>query len=273
MKIVVAGGTGLLGQAICRAAVQKGLQVHAVSRHGKTKGLEDAWANHVSWHSIDVQNDTKALTPLLKDSSCLVNTIGILMENNYKKILKKPFSAGIRALKNFPSFLPSKDNNNPLKNEKTTKSPAQKGSLFKAINENLAVKLGALASQNNVPTYCYISTHGYFPGIDPEYVNSKRRAEQRIQSIPNLRSIFLRPSFMYDRHARPISEPISLLFKMTSGLKDAVFGPKAGVDNALVAPPLPTASVGAAIVEAICDPSVHGVVSVNDILRLAEKAT
>ncbi|XP_074573321.1 uncharacterized protein At1g32220, chloroplastic-like [Curcuma longa] len=52
-KIVVLGGTGFVGSAICKAAVSKGIEVVSVSRSGRPS-YTDSWIDQVRWIAGDV---------------------------------------------------------------------------------------------------------------------------------------------------------------------------------------------------------------------------
>ncbi|KAJ6849421.1 uncharacterized protein M6B38_270545 [Iris pallida] len=52
-KIVVLGGSGFVGSAICKAAVSKGIEVVSLSRSGRPTST-DAWVDQVTWITGDV---------------------------------------------------------------------------------------------------------------------------------------------------------------------------------------------------------------------------
>ncbi|KAI0491363.1 hypothetical protein KFK09_025623 [Dendrobium nobile] len=52
-RIVVLGGTGFVGTAICKAAVSKGIEVVSVSRSGRPSS-SDPWIDQVTWTAGDV---------------------------------------------------------------------------------------------------------------------------------------------------------------------------------------------------------------------------
>ncbi|KAH0450754.1 hypothetical protein IEQ34_021446 [Dendrobium chrysotoxum] len=52
-RIVVLGGTGFVGSAICKAAVSKGIEVVSVSRSGRPS-YSDPWIDQVTWTAGDV---------------------------------------------------------------------------------------------------------------------------------------------------------------------------------------------------------------------------
>ena len=66
-RIVVVGGTGFVGQAICRAAVQRGLEVIGVSRTSTppANAHRHPWAAKVRWMRGDAL-DTATLEPALE---------------------------------------------------------------------------------------------------------------------------------------------------------------------------------------------------------------
>ncbi|TKY70060.1 3-dehydrosphinganine reductase [Spatholobus suberectus] len=52
-RIVVLGGNGFVGSAICKAAVSRGIEVISLSRSGRPT-YSDAWVDQVTWISGDV---------------------------------------------------------------------------------------------------------------------------------------------------------------------------------------------------------------------------
>ncbi|PUZ46986.1 hypothetical protein GQ55_7G126900 [Panicum hallii var. hallii] len=52
-KIVVLGGSGFVGSAICKAAVSKGIEVVSLSRSGRPS-YSDPWVDQVNWLAGDV---------------------------------------------------------------------------------------------------------------------------------------------------------------------------------------------------------------------------
>jgi UDP-glucose 4-epimerase len=57
---VVLGGSGFLGQRLCRKLVQSGLKVRSVSRTGRPRGDAQRWWSRVDWISADVGTETSA---------------------------------------------------------------------------------------------------------------------------------------------------------------------------------------------------------------------
>nr|DAD17877.1 TPA_asm: hypothetical protein HUJ06_019340 [Nelumbo nucifera] len=52
-RVVVLGGSGFVGSAICKAAVSKGIEVVSLSRTGRPS-YSDSWVNQVTWMAGDV---------------------------------------------------------------------------------------------------------------------------------------------------------------------------------------------------------------------------
>ena len=61
-KVVVVGGNGFVGSAVCRAAVKRGATVLSVSRSGQPKAdqiLRSDWAQKVTWLKGDALKVSK----------------------------------------------------------------------------------------------------------------------------------------------------------------------------------------------------------------------
>ncbi|MCO5581331.1 hypothetical protein L7F22_035212 [Adiantum nelumboides] len=72
-KIVVLGGSGFVGSAVCKAAVAQGIDVVSLSRSGRPS-YTDAWADQVVWIAGDVFNAD--WDGLLNGATAVVSTIG-----------------------------------------------------------------------------------------------------------------------------------------------------------------------------------------------------
>ena len=104
------------------------------------------------------------------------------------------------------------------------------------------------------------------------YITSKRDAESTIaSSLPKLRSIFIRPGFLYDS-SRRFTLPIAFFGSAGYMINSAVGGRLTWLAGAAVEKPLKADIVAEAVVEAIGDGSIKGVVGTNDIENLANKA-
>ncbi|EPY51170.1 NAD dependent epimerase/dehydratase [Schizosaccharomyces cryophilus OY26] len=273
MKLVVLGGSGFLGHNICKLAIARGHQVVSVSRRGRG-GIQykEPWMEKVHWEKVDAMKEPHSLLPIVQDASAVVNTVGILMESNYKQALENPRGSILQLVKNLRSNV-FQGSENPLKKPPSPSVPPAKPNLrFETINRDLAINTANIAAEAHVPVYCYISAHASVPGLDPRYISTKREAEQAISKIPNMRSIFVRPTFMYDTYNRPISGVFAPLLKLSSGFNHFCSG-FFDFLGAASAEPLPTSDVAKAALEAILDPSKSGPLGIQEIKDLANRAS
>lgn len=117
----------------------------------------------------------------------------------------------------------------------------------------------------------YISAAAGAPVLPARYITTKREAEATIAStLPELRSIFVRPGFMYDS-SRKFTLPIALGGFVTSELNN-FFGRKLGFLGSMAEKPLKVDVVGEAVVEALEDASTKGAVGTKQLEALATKA-
>src|SRR5215471_16319997 len=74
----------------------------------------------------------------------------------------------------------------------------------------VAIALARESSHEHVPTFVFVSAAGGAPVVPQRYITTKRAAEAIISSdLPDIRSIFIRPTFMYDS-SRKLTLPIAL---------------------------------------------------------------
>ncbi|KAH7444815.1 hypothetical protein KP509_02G093000 [Ceratopteris richardii] len=72
-KILVLGGSGFVGSAVCKAAVGQGIEVVSLSRSGRPS-YTDTWSDQVTWIAGDVFNTD--WDSLLNGVTAVVSTIG-----------------------------------------------------------------------------------------------------------------------------------------------------------------------------------------------------
>ncbi|WOL17434.1 hypothetical protein Cni_G26226 [Canna indica] len=104
-KIVVLGGSGFVGSAICRAAVSKGIEVVSVSRSGRPS-YTDPWVDQVSWIAGDVFYLN--WDEILAGATAVVSTLGGFgNEEQMKKINGEANILAVGAAKDFgvPKFI------------------------------------------------------------------------------------------------------------------------------------------------------------------------
>lgn len=82
--LVIFGGSGYIGQALCQAALQQKRPVVSISRHGKPKN-EQPWMNskQMTWVACDLLTTTLWKKYVHSSWAC-VNLIGILFESSQK---------------------------------------------------------------------------------------------------------------------------------------------------------------------------------------------
>ncbi|MCJ1258871.1 hypothetical protein MMC24_006705 [Lignoscripta atroalba] len=278
-KIVVCGGNGFLGSRICKSAVARGWDVTSISRSGEPAWSSvtsspdpPPWSTSVSWQKADMLKPA-TYKPMLKDADAVVHSIGILLEADYKGVLtgKESIWGGLSR-----AFSATKGGSqNPLERQEGEElRPQEKdGQLtYELMNRDTAITLAMEASSQNVPSFVFISAAAGTPILPKRYITTKRDAESTIaSSLPKLRSIFLRPGFLYDS-SRTFTLPIAFFGSAGSMVNSMIGGRLTWLAGAAVEKPLKADLVAEAVIEAIGDDSVKGVVGTTDIEALANKA-
>ena len=135
-----------------------------------------------------------------------------------------------------------------------------------------AIALAREAAAQKVSTFAYISAAAGAPILPKRYITTKREAESTIASqFPSMRSIFIRPSFLYDS-SRSFTMPIAALGGVASTVNSFLGGRLTWLMGAGVIKPLKADVVGEAVVEALAEPDLSGPIEVPDIENLATKA-
>lgn len=111
LTCVVLGGSGFLGQRLCRELVASGFNVRSVSRTGRPKGEAQAWWSNVDWINADV--GTEIAAPALEGASLVFHLasstypstsnsdVGFDLESNLVgsvRMLKTAVECGVRRL-------------------------------------------------------------------------------------------------------------------------------------------------------------------------------
>lgn len=255
-----------------------------------------SWASSVEWAKADLLKP-ESYKPFLTNASAVVHSMGILLEADYKGVVqgREPIVSGLQR-----AFSSSKlGSQNPLtRHEGEALEPKEKdGQLtYELMNRdsgmsksncyglfldtrkltrcywrNLAIALAQESSSEHVPAFVYISAAAGAPVLPARYITTKREAEATITStLPELRSIFIRPGFMYD-NSRKFTLPIALGGFVASEF-NTLLGNKLGFLGAMAEKPLKVDMVGEAVVEALEDESTRGAVGTKQIEALATKA-
>ncbi|KAI9891738.1 MAG: hypothetical protein M1814_002488 [Vezdaea aestivalis] len=277
-KLVVCGGNGFLGSRICKYGVGRGWDVTSISRSGEPSWIavtssndSPPWSKSVSWQKADILKPT-TYQPLLKDADFVVHSMGILLEADYKGVLqgKESILGGLQR-----AFSATKaGSQNPLEREVgASLDPQEKdGQLtYELMNRDSAIALAKEASIAKVGSFAYISATGGAPILPARYIQTKRDAESSIASnFPRMRSIFIRPSFLYD-NSRAFTVPLAAMTGVGALANWATAGIFSGFLGAAGAKPLKVDVVAEAVVEALGDEEVKGVQEVADLESLAQK--
>ncbi|KAF8921243.1 mitochondrial protein [Mucidula mucida] len=282
-NILVVGGNGFIGSAVCRAALAKGMQVTSVSSSGRPyttpKGHSPGWTTQVTWLKGDAL-EPETFRPALQSADGVVHTLGTLLDDGaYKQAIKDGNILGLAQ-----SLLGG--NANPLK-----KTSSASG--YDRLNRDSALRVceafvnsPSSDSQLAVKPFVYISAEDIFrPVVPARYIESKREAEAGIEGLvaqqsTAFRGVYIRPSLVYHAHFRPLSTPLAALLEFSAQMHAKV--PKAiptpssilrrlgleSVPNALTIPPIHVDHVGEAICAALENETVKGVVGVREMREL-----
>ncbi|KAL4895582.1 hypothetical protein BDV59DRAFT_141490 [Aspergillus ambiguus] len=277
-RVVVAGGTGFLGSRICKSAVARGWSVTSLSRRGEPRWdaitsspQRPSWASSVEWARADIL-EPESYKPFLSGATAVVHSMGILLEADYKGVVqgREPLISGLQRV-----FSSSKlGSQSPLqRREGEPLQPKEKdGQLtYELMNRDSAIALAQESSNEQVPTFVFISAAAGAPILPRRYITTKREAEMTISSkLPELRSIFMRAPFMYDS-SRKFTLPIALGGFIGSQF-NALVGNRLDFLGSMVDKPFQVDMVGEAVVEAMEEESVRGAVGTKQIETLATKA-
>lgn len=257
-KLLVLGGTGFLGQTICKRAVLEGYTVTSLSRRGLPP-LTDADNTVSSISTVDYrQGDARvkeSIVDILKEGGYtgVVHCIGLLFDND----------SGLGSLNKFVSGSGS------LLDSESSYDAITRQTGFHAIDAAVEYAAENKSSMDQKPLpFCFTSaaeagwpdtTGGPFiesvmPEFIQRYLKAKRAVEAKLMaSSPTLRPIIVRPSLIYSMDRPTSYVPVGAF---------TIFN-KVGLP--FVDRPVTVQSVGAAIVAAIGQDSVQGVLRYKEI--------
>ncbi|KAJ1947844.1 hypothetical protein FBU59_001828 [Linderina macrospora] len=250
-RVFVVGGSGFLGQAICRSAIARGWQVVSLSRHGAPT-IDASMRGSIGQHFLQTIEWVKgdALKPdtyraHLNGCSAVVHSVGALMENDYKRYVRLGSSSNTPA-------------------ERTT---------YEETNRDTALEVVRTARETeSVGAFAYISATDFTPFLDHRYISTKREVEAELMAhMKEMRPVILRPGFMYSG-TRPVTLPLAAGFEIFRNLFK-----KTPVGCVLKDTPLAKAAhvalrreiVANAVINSLEDPNVSGVLSIDDIVRVS----
>lgn len=141
--LLVVGGSGFIGRAICRQAVEAGHDVRSVSRRGRPDigvGPGTAWIDAVEWTSADLFSP-HAWRDRLRGVDSVIHAVGIAHE-----------------------------------------TPSE-GITFERLNGDSAILTALEAERAGVDTFVFLSSAANYPTARNAYLQSKRRAERAINEL------------------------------------------------------------------------------------------
>ncbi|KAH9180666.1 mitochondrial protein [Lactarius sanguifluus] len=295
-KLLVVGGNGFIGSAVCRVALRHGYQVTSISSSGRPfqtpKGHTPAWTEKVEWLTADALRP-ETYSHLLPGVSAVVHTLGTLLaDTSYKDALRRQDLASA-AGSIFRSLTGA--GGNPLEEHRNA---------YETLNRDSAVRVATAFVNSNVDhagtqhprPFVYISAEDIFrPVIPAAYIETKREAEEQVERVvggrTNYRGVYLRPSLVYHPHLRPYTAAMAALLDLSStmqsklsrgmptpsdvlhGLSQTLVGGPSALDSIARALSLPPIHVDQ-VAEAICiaadseRPDVHGVYGVREMREL-----
>ncbi|KAI1117133.1 NAD(P)-binding protein [Nemania sp. NC0429] len=283
-RLVVCGGNGFLGSRICKNAVQRGWDVTSISRSGAPRwdavtssATPPPWSHKVTWERGDILRPA-TYAPLLRGADFVVHSMGILLEADYKGVLRGQESpiAGLRK-----AFASGPRPGNPLQRgvdksggeDEDIRPPETREQLtYENMNRDSAITLAQEAAREHASAFVYVSAAGGAPVLPARYISTKREAEATIAAeFPGMRSIFVRPPFLYDS-SRPITMPLAAVTGLGAVFNGVTRGMFSNLMGAGGVKPLKVDVVAEAIVQALSDETVKGPVEVPQIEELANKA-
>lgn len=229
------------------------------------------WSKRVEWAKGNILQPATYKQHLQK-ADAVVHSMGILLEADYKGVLqgKEPLMKGLQR-----AFSSSKlGSQNPLEEkEGGYESQEKDGQItYELMNRDSAIILARESSRNDVGTFVYISAAAGAPILPARYIITKRAAESTIsKAFPQMRNLFIRPGMLYDS-SRSLTIPLAAMTGAGWLANSLVGGRLTWLMGAGGSKPLKADTVADAVVEAVGDDGVSGVVEVPEIEQLATKA-
>lgn len=156
--LLVIGGSGFAGNAICRYALSQGVKVYSLSRSGRPAGTEP-WKNQVEYIRGDALN-TASYKDVLNECEAVIHSVGILLDS-------KTFSY----------------------------RDTYEGS-YEHMNRDTALAAVKLLEGTD-KTFVYLSAERGIPVL-PRYLATKRQVEDYLKiNSDKLNYAIIRPGFLY----------------------------------------------------------------------------
>ncbi|CCE81757.1 Piso0_002425 [Millerozyma farinosa CBS 7064] len=280
-SIAVFGGNGFLGRKICETGIQLGYKVTSFSRSGKApSSIKTPWVEKVNWEKANIF-DPETYKHKLKDVDTVVHSIGILFENQgYKQTVNTNFNFlnDIQNLANtlkYPNPM-TKDNTNTYEAIQRDSALILANAFLKQHEVESKQAVDNSSSENSseqsskLPSFVYISADQKIPMVPSGYIETKREAELELSCLPGLRTIIMRPNFMYDeaeKHGFHNREILRNFFELGYNVKEKVIGNNVSYINSLIRPPISIDVVARTIYDKLDDESFKGIVTLDEMRR------
>jgi nucleoside-diphosphate-sugar epimerase len=158
-SLLVFGGNGFVGSAICKYAVLQGIKVVSLSRSGQPRKAE-AWQSQVEYIKGDAL-DASSYVSLLPQTLGIIHSVGVLIDSRTPLNIRNVYQGS-----------------------------------YEHMNRDTALKVCENIENKDIP-FVYISAErGMF--FSPRYLSTKREVEDYLASNRDkIPSSVVRPGFMY----------------------------------------------------------------------------
>lgn len=197
-RVLVIGGTGFVGQEVCKIAVQRGFSVKSLSRRGLNPDESDDLLNQVMWTSGDA-TDVAVVTEAAKDTDCVVHAAGLLFDiesglANYNKIVSG--SGSVPGDESTYDAITRQTAFNTISAIQSLSSGFSNPFAAKAAPYPFAFVSAAEAGWPDVPYGEQVESIA--PGWLVKYLAAKRSVESKLAADPKIRPIIYRPSLIWN---------------------------------------------------------------------------
>lgn len=281
-----------LGKYICFAGLNAGYAVTSLSRSGRltpsqlrSGNIPVTQLSQIQWKQADVF-DPATYAEELKDADAVVHSMGVIFENErYKALINGKVSVdklcevadNVKGMvwKAVTSGPRRGEHENPLKRTPPSSSSAGNNaptsSMYQKMNRESAVVLAKAFSEAAAPAtkpFIYISAEDHSKFVPEEYIESKRLAEAELDTIPNLRTVFLRPGFMVSPSpSGTVRDGLGSLLSIKYNVAKTL-----GVEEQTGSTPvLDVETVARAAIEAVGDESLSGPVGLGALHKYANE--
>ncbi|RZC69387.1 hypothetical protein C5167_032465 [Papaver somniferum] len=274
-RVVVLGGSGFVGSAICKAAVSKGIEAVSLSRSGRPNNTEP-WVDQVTW-----------LIGMFLQLKFWIQ-VQLLLENQPPPLAsitrEVPIGSQIRETRLLATICLSSKRDVFYANwdEVLVGATAVVSTIggfgsdeqMKKINGEANVLAVDAAKEYGIPKFVLISVHDYnLPPflLSSGYFTGKRKAESEVLSkFPN-NGVVLRPGFIYGKRKVDgfeipldlVGEPLERFLKAAENFTKPLNSLPAS--DLLLAPPVSVDDVALAVINAVRDDDFFGVFTIEQI--------